>query len=131
MQNKILFLFIGAVLILGCTQSGQITNFDECVNAGNPVMESYPRQCMANGETFVEEIEFCVRMSIDNAFAIAEESVCASEGALLSAYVCNEGTNTLWIDLDIDMEGCSPACVVNVLTGEAEINYRCTGLIIE
>ncbi len=131
MQNKILFLFIGTVLALGCTQSGQITNFDECVNAGNPVMESYPRQCMANGETFVEEIEFCVRMSIDNAFAIAEESVCVSEGALLSTYVCNEGTNTLWIDLDIDMEGCSPACVVNVLTGEAEINYRCTGLIIE
>jgi uncharacterized protein (TIGR02145 family) len=95
-------------------------------------MESYPRQCAANGQTFTEEIEMCASMSIDNAFAIAGESVCASEGALLSAYVCNEGTNTLWIDLAIDdMEGCSPACVVNVLTGEAEINYRCTGLIVE
>lgn len=29
-----------------------ITNFDECVAAGNPVMESYPEQCAANGQTF-------------------------------------------------------------------------------
>lgn len=29
-----------------------ITNFDECVAAGNPVMESYPEQCAADGRTF-------------------------------------------------------------------------------
>ena len=34
----------------------QITNFEECVAAGNPVMESYPRQCQANGQVFTEEI---------------------------------------------------------------------------
>lgn len=36
-----------------------ITNFEECANAGYPVMESYPRQCRVPGaeETFVEEIE--------------------------------------------------------------------------
>jgi hypothetical protein len=34
-----------------------ITNFDECVAAGNPVMESYPRQCRTtDGRLFVEEI---------------------------------------------------------------------------
>ncbi|TSC85691.1 MAG: hypothetical protein G01um10148_1077 [Parcubacteria group bacterium Gr01-1014_8] len=33
-----------------------ITNFDECAAAGNSIMESYPRQCSANGQTFVEEI---------------------------------------------------------------------------
>src|SRR3970282_1296825 len=34
-----------------------ITNFEECVAAGNPVMESYPRQCMdSDGQTFVEEV---------------------------------------------------------------------------
>jgi len=33
-----------------------ITSFEECVAAGNPVMESYPRQCRANGQLFVEEI---------------------------------------------------------------------------
>lgn len=35
-----------------------ITNFDQCVAAGNPIMESYPRQCRTtDGRTFVEEIE--------------------------------------------------------------------------
>lgn len=34
----------------------QIANFEECVAAGNPVMESYPRQCRYNNETFTEDI---------------------------------------------------------------------------
>lgn len=34
-----------------------VRSFEECVNAGYPVMESTPRQCRAaNGETFVENI---------------------------------------------------------------------------
>lgn len=34
-----------------------VTNFDECAAAGNPVMESYPRQCRTeDGRLFVEEI---------------------------------------------------------------------------
>lgn len=40
----------------GQFQGQPITNFDECIKAGNPVMESYPRQCQANGESFTEEI---------------------------------------------------------------------------
>lgn len=31
-------------------------SFDDCVAKGNPVMESYPRQCRMNGQTYVEEI---------------------------------------------------------------------------
>lgn len=34
-----------------------IKSFEECVAAGNPVFESYPRQCRANGRMFVEVIE--------------------------------------------------------------------------
>jgi len=33
-----------------------ITNFEECAAAGNPVMESYPRQCRAGGKNFTEYI---------------------------------------------------------------------------
>ena len=37
---------------------GQINSFEDCVRAGNPVMESYPRQCRAeDGRLFVEEID--------------------------------------------------------------------------
>jgi len=34
-----------------------IKNFDDCIKAGNPVMESYPRQCRANNQTFTEVID--------------------------------------------------------------------------
>lgn len=34
-----------------------VTNFEECAAAGNPVMESYPRQCRsAEGVLFVEDV---------------------------------------------------------------------------
>jgi len=36
----------------------EITNFEECLAAGNPAMESYPRQCMTkDGQTFIEELD--------------------------------------------------------------------------
>jgi glyoxylase-like metal-dependent hydrolase (beta-lactamase superfamily II) len=42
-----------------------ITNFDECVAAGNPVMESYPRQCKDSaGNTFVEEIPMSEELGV-------------------------------------------------------------------
>lgn len=54
----LLILFGVAAYFLNTKKSVTIvTNFDECVAAGNPVMESYPRQCRANGQTFVEDVE--------------------------------------------------------------------------
>jgi hypothetical protein len=35
----------------------EINDFISCEAAGYPVMESYPRQCRANGKTFVEILE--------------------------------------------------------------------------
>ncbi|RJQ14748.1 hypothetical protein C4553_00280, partial [Candidatus Parcubacteria bacterium] len=36
----------------------EVASFEECFAAGNPVMESYPRQCRTvDGKYFVEEIE--------------------------------------------------------------------------
>ena len=43
--------------ILRVVPLNEINNFEQCVAAGNPVMESYPRQCRANDQTFVEQIE--------------------------------------------------------------------------
>lgn len=34
-----------------------VSSFEECVEAGNPVMESFPRKCSANGKTFTETIK--------------------------------------------------------------------------
>ena len=44
--------------ILRIVPLNEINSFEDCVSAGNPVMESYPRQCRTvDGQTFVEEIQ--------------------------------------------------------------------------
>lgn len=55
----ILLLIIGLALFAGwrvigeqMTKSESILSFDECVAAGNPVLETYPEQCIANGQIF-------------------------------------------------------------------------------
>ena len=54
-------LMVLSFLIAACTEGamppGRITNYEECVKAGNPVMESDPAQCRTpDGETFVQEV---------------------------------------------------------------------------
>lgn len=65
---KIVYLVLGMVAIgavvfgiikfqEGSKSNGKsITNFEECAEAGYPIMESYPRQCRANDQLFVEKI---------------------------------------------------------------------------
>lgn len=66
MSKKISIFFI-IVIILGITvylifrlgeaPIADINNFEECIFAGNPVLESYPRQCKApDGRSFTEDI---------------------------------------------------------------------------
>ena len=57
--STMIFLVLIVLLINFMTTERReaISNFEECVDAGNPIMESYPRQCAANGKTYVEEIK--------------------------------------------------------------------------
>lgn len=71
-------------------------------------------------------------MTLEEAMVVARSSMmCTNEGTLAENGMCNEITGTWWIDLEttIPREGCSPACVVNVNSHTAEVNYRCTGLV--
>ena len=64
MKNKntiIITLIIIAIILISywcLNKNKQITNFEECIAAGNPAMESYPRQCRdpKTDKTFTEEI---------------------------------------------------------------------------
>jgi len=137
-----------------------ITDFEECAAAGNPVMESHPRQCRADGQTFVEELseeecepcvcgpedswceskQKCLKSweedcpgtvyTYEQARAIALNSG-ITEDQLTGDFFYNENTETWWLDLNIEKEGCMPAIVVDENAGTAEINWRCTGLIPE
>lgn len=55
------FLIVSAIIgyfwLKSDLKKKAISNFEECAVAGNPVMESYPRRCSANGQTFTEEIK--------------------------------------------------------------------------
>jgi len=72
--------------------------------------------------------EYCNDMSLSEAKEIAIASECGDK--LKENHFCNEYTNTWWIDLDLEKEGCAPACVINIETKQAEINWRCTGLVV-
>lgn len=90
--------FITAVLIAGISfgyvkyfknenTNTIISNFKKCVAAGYPVMESYPRQCAAGGQTFTEVIN-------DNADQVMMNSnintrIGNRECVAASGYCCN------------------------------------------
>lgn len=103
MSSKDIFLSIILVLVLGAiavamkeglgvehdhnlNDDHHVTNFEECVAAGNPVMESYPRQCRTkDGRLFVEE----VAMQVPN----PPQGVVVGEGCAIggcSAQLCGE-----------------------------------------
>lgn len=189
----LLLLLLIIFFSFGCTSGESINSFEECVAAGNPVMESYPRQCSANGRNFIEivandslvdfeikaqfpdkivyennngltikmEIDCAERNGIFNECGSPCETeneacveVCAytcelptfsqeeayslavtgcSSGEVSSAAIYNNNTKTWWFDFipQEPVPGCNPACVVFEETRSTEINWRCTGLIIE
>jgi len=74
--------------------------------------------------------QVCDSMTLEEAKQIAIASECG-DMLIEGTQFCNSDTHTWWIDLDIEKEGCNPACVINTETKEAEINWRCTGVVIE
>lgn len=95
----------------------------------------------SSGETLPDDsttVNVCMnsageQMSLLEAQDIAQQGECGSEGTLQNTGFCNENTGTWWLDWTPNQEkpSCNPACVVKIETGEAEINWRCTGLILE
>jgi len=52
-------IIITALFLTACSPSTrtEVRNFKDCIAAGNPVMESFPRQCRHGGETFTEIVK--------------------------------------------------------------------------
>lgn len=70
-------------------------------------------------------------MTQDEAYEIALNSSCIDEGNVLNDAYYNDFTKTWWFKTDIVKPGCNPECMVSEETQTAEINWMCTGLIIE
>ena len=129
MKYSLLSIILLSILAAGCEPAKPILSFDECVAAGNPVMESYPRQCRAGDRTFMEDVtpQEIARYIRAHGIAASRTSECSKAGNVLESAFYNENTKTWWFGMDIEKEGCSPACVVSEETFTAEINWRCTG----
>ena len=114
-------LISGFVLFGGCVQDKVLTVPTETPTL-QPTTEIY---CVSS--------ENGTKMSLSEARKIAINSEFANQGTLKDTYSCNEGTSTWWIDMKptIEHPGCSPAYVVNINTKSVEINWRCTGAIIQ
>lgn len=125
-MKKEIYFFIGLiaimVLVSGCIKSN--TNNQNQNNQNNLLSNTNGVEvCTAEGGA---------QLTVEEALAIANDSVCVQEGAVKSDCSCNETTGTCWLDMEVEgHEGCNPACVVNLETKEAEVNWRCTGLIPE
>lgn len=51
----IILAIIGLYLWQNRQERNSINSFEDCAAAGNPIMESYPEQCAANGKTFMKQ----------------------------------------------------------------------------
>ncbi len=147
-MNKILFaVFFVAIGIFGFkyfaggSGDGWICGEEGWIKYGNPSSPMPEELC---GEIIPSEnprenqIEECKsqsgnEMRVDDALLIGEKQCLGGKIDMNKEYFCNDYTGTWWIGFvpDEPKEGCSPACVVDIETKVAEINWRCTGIIEE
>jgi hypothetical protein len=113
------------------------------------LLYKYDESCQSNGlekglggipssqklkNLFCKDNDSGVEISYQEAIKIAQKDKCGLKGEELitfsEKYLCNENTGTWWVDLNVKpkREGCSPACVVDIVDKTAEVNWRCTGL---
>ena len=122
-QHKLLFaLFVLSILFFpGCSQNAQVTDTNPKVTQSE------------SSDTALTDDERCTKydtresMLYKEARDLAEKSACAIEGKLKSTHWCNTATGTWEIDTTIEKAGCMPTCLINVVTKETEINWKCTG----
>lgn len=79
------------------------------------------------------EVVSSATMSESEARVIAQNTCIkgGADGSLAQKGYYNDNSKTWWFDANLNatQKGCNPACVVSADTKQAEINYRCTGLI--
>ena len=61
MNKRIIIVVLFLLLLVGFMyfvpyNKVVIESFEDCASSGNPVMESYPRQCSVDGKIFIENI---------------------------------------------------------------------------
>ena len=144
----IVLLLVGAIFLFPRNTDIEITNFEECVEAGNPVMLSYPPQCRAGGETFIEDISndvkeepepapllFISSLLLEQGDTLLVKVENVSSGVEISGSFRNEelsffslGSNTLATIVGIDTKAISGKYNLSVRIGDENIIKEITVL---
>ena len=101
-----------------------------CIGSAGYVWCEPKQKCLRIWE---EPCEPCSKEGTEFSMEYSEAKLIVQEKCnmtLKDTYMCNNVTGTWWIDVESDKEGCAPACVVDVETKAAEINWRCTGAVV-
>lgn len=57
MKKLIIFTILSVLIVSGCTNPfSRVSTFDECVEAGGQILESFPRECVYKNKSYVEDI---------------------------------------------------------------------------
>ena len=141
MKKNIIFIF-AIVIVIGFavwwqskkveSPAVKITNFKECAAAGNPIAESYPRQCRHAGQLFVEEVVQPISPPVD----IGKEILCSAESRMTD--VCATVIDTVCATVEIQCikapcnpvkntfnnscEACRNSLVKSYIKGECQIS---------
>ena len=124
--KKIVFVAIIILIIIAILltrrqfRPKQITNFAECAAAGNPVMESYPRQCRANNKTFVEQIDGVALCALEQRNAEVCAQIYSPVCAKVNIQCIKAPCNPIWQTFSNACEACSNSLVENYAMGACE-----------
>lgn len=115
---KLAILFGMAILFSACTTQMPITSFEECLDAGYPVMESYPRQCNDGTNTFIEPTETKQYVSAD------------PQECTLIKFMCEEGKRPFFDDMgcgctNLPEDSGPKACTREYMPVCGEVQVQC------
>lgn len=133
-------VYYGAKFFVSAVEGKWVCENGDWVKKGNPLIPKPDSECLSEAieetKQDLNNLGQCVSdsgvsLSFTEAKTIAERD--CLDGSLKEEQSCNKGTGTWWIDFEPNepKDGCNPACVVNIETKSAEINWRCTGLKAE
>ena len=127
---------IGVIVILGGTalfffgersERDTTISFEECVALGNPVTDTYPRQCEHDGRVYFGELTHT--LSLDQSRTIARETAeCTEHGDITDQFTYNPDTRKWLFEIDVSaqvLEGCRDLCIVNEQTKTAAFERQC------
>ncbi|MCK5027544.1 MAG: hypothetical protein KAS07_03935 [Candidatus Pacebacteria bacterium] len=126
----------------GAEPGGLVLSQQECVSQGGRVADTTQGDtCVGDEEAISAVTGFyapglcCVsnyekKLTQEEALAIAQRAeVCIEGGSVADFETYNPNSKTWWFSITSIRSDCRPACVVSDETGDADINWRCMGLI--